>query len=74
MKPIHVELAHEGCIVVVLEELGNQGLGEFILIQNNERIALLGPSDKVLVFPLLKKTALSLGYSMPETWRILLTC
>lgn len=57
MEPIHIELSNEGGIVVVLEQLGDQGLREFILIQYDEAIALLRPSDQVLVLSFFEEAA-----------------
>jgi hypothetical protein len=37
----------------VLEELRNQLLGKFVLILDDKRVAIIGPSDKVGVFTVI---------------------
>ena len=39
VETVHIQLSDEGCIIVVLEQLRDQGLSKLILVQDNKRIA-----------------------------------
>lgn len=39
----------------MLEQLWNQGLGKFLLVQDYKRVSILRPSNEVLVLTLLEK-------------------
>ena len=47
MEAVHVELSNEGGVIVVFEQLGNQCSGEFVLVEDDERVSFVGPSDKI---------------------------
>ena len=49
MKAIHVKLADERGIVVVLEKLGNELVGEAVFVEDDKRVAIISPSNKVCV-------------------------
>jgi hypothetical protein len=56
VEAVHVELAHEGGVVVVFEEFGDQGLRELVLVEDDEGVASVGPADQVGVFAVVEKT------------------
>lgn len=55
MKAVHVELPNEGSVVVVFEKVRYQLLGEFVLVKNNEGVALFGPPDQVRVLVVVQE-------------------
>ncbi len=57
MKAVHVELTDEGGIVVVFEQLRDKGFGEFIFVKDDERVAIIRPTDQVGVSAVFKKAA-----------------
>lgn len=58
MKSIHVKLPYEGRVVVVFEELGDQRLGEFVFINDYERVTALGPAYQIGIAGLVEKAGL----------------
>lgn len=56
MESVHVQLTNKRSIVIVLEEFGNQSLGEFVFVQHDEGISVIGPSYKIGIFRLVEKT------------------
>ena len=55
MEPVHVELSDKGSVVVVFEQLRNQGLCELILIKDDERVAVVSPANEVSVLAVVEK-------------------
>lgn len=53
MEAIHVELANERGVVVVLEQFGYQFMCELVLVKNDEGVASVRPSDKVGVVAII---------------------
>jgi len=49
MEAIHVELANEGSIVIMLEKLWNELVGKTVFVEDDERVAIIGPADKVCI-------------------------
>jgi hypothetical protein len=59
MEAVHVQLPDKGCVVVMLEEFWDQTSGKLVFIQDNEGIAIVGPSDQLCVFRFIKETVTS---------------
>jgi hypothetical protein len=59
METVHVQLPYKRRVVVVFEELGYQGPREFIFVQHDERVAVVGPSYEVFVLVVIEETATS---------------
>ena len=57
METVHVELPDKGRIVVVLEQLRNQGLCKFVLIKDYERVAIVTPANEISVLAIFKEAA-----------------
>ena len=55
VEPVHIELSDKGSIVVVFEQLRNQCLCELILIEDDERVAVVSPANEVSVFAVVEK-------------------
>jgi hypothetical protein len=49
VETVHVQLADEGGVIAVLEELWDQCAGKLVLVQNDERAAVVRPSDQICV-------------------------
>lgn len=45
VEPVHVELPNKGSIIIVLEEFRDQRFCEFVLVEDDKRIALIGPTN-----------------------------
>lgn len=59
METVHVQLANEGRIVVVLEQLGDERFREFILVEDDERITIVGPADEISIPAIFEKAVYS---------------
>ena len=57
VEAIHVQLADERGIVIVLEQLGDQGPGKLVFIQDDEGIAFVGPANEIDVFVLVQEAS-----------------
>lgn len=58
MESIHIQLSHEGSVVVVFEQLRDQRAREFIFVDYDERVAVVGPSNEILVLVVVEKAVL----------------
>ena len=66
VETVHVQLAHKRGIVVMFEELRNERSCKFVLVEHNEGIAIIRPSNEVGVVFLVKKTV----ECQRLTWRV----
>lgn len=55
METIHVQLADEGRIVVVLEEFRDESLRKFVFVQNNEGVAVCGPTNEFCILAIFEE-------------------
>ena len=56
VEAVHVELSNEGCVVIMLEELGDQLPCEFVLVNDDERITLVRPPNEIRVSVFVEET------------------
>ena len=68
MKAIHVELAHEGSIVLVLEEFRDEPVCELFFIYNQEGVPAFGPANKVSVAVVVKVAVKSVSKRERISW------
>jgi len=57
VEAVHVQLPDERRIVVVLEQLGYQGLSKLVFVQHNERIASIRPANEIRISRFFKEAS-----------------
>ena len=53
MEAIHIQLSDKRSIVVMFEELWNQGFRKLVLVKDDEGVAVVGPANEFSILTLV---------------------